>query len=72
MNYRATPGIFGWYSVLTEQYLVNNPLAKMLHCSSNVVLSEETCYKALNAADKAILNEHSHRDGIVEHIPAVK
>jgi len=37
LDYRATPGIFVGYSILTKQYFVYNPLARTLHISRDVV-----------------------------------
>jgi len=69
LDYRATPGIFVGYSILTKQYFVYDPLAKTLHRSRDVVFREGMRYTAPNAADKAILNEHFYRDVIEEPKP---
>jgi len=61
--------MFVGYSISTKQYFVYNPLAKTLHRSRNVVLREGKRYTALNAADKAILNQHFYRDVIEEPKP---
>jgi hypothetical protein len=39
LDYRSTPGIFIGYSISIKQNFVYDPLAKMLHCSSDVVFS---------------------------------
>jgi len=69
LDYRATPGIFVWYSISTPQYFVYDPLAKTLHCSRYVVFREHKQYTAPNAPDEAILNEHFYRDVTVEPTP---
>jgi hypothetical protein len=48
------------------QYFIYGQLARMLHRSRDVVFTEGKRYTAQNAADEAILNEHFHRDVIVE------
>jgi hypothetical protein len=58
LAFRATPGIFVWYSISTTQYFVYHPLAMMLHRSRDVVFREGMTYTARNAADEGILNEH--------------
>jgi len=72
LDYRATPGIFGGYSISTKQYLIYYPLAKTLHRCRDVVFSEGKRYTAPNAADEAILNEHFYRDVSKEPKPIEK
>jgi hypothetical protein len=69
LDYRATPGIFVGYSISTKQYFVDDPLAKTLHRSRDVVFREGKWYTAPNAADEAILNEHFYSDVIEEPKP---
>jgi hypothetical protein len=69
LDYRATPGIFVGYSMSTKKYFVHDPLARMLHCSRDVVFREGKRYTAPNATDEAILNQHFYRDVIVEPTP---
>ena len=69
LDYRATPGIFVGYSILTTLYFVYDPLAKTLHRFTDVVFREGKRYTALNVADEEILNEHFYRDVIVEPKP---
>jgi len=69
LHYRATPGIFVWYSISTKQYFIYNPLPKTLHHSRDVVFREGKWYTAPNAADEAILNDHFYRDVIKEPKP---
>jgi hypothetical protein len=57
------------YNISTKQYFVYDPLAKTLHRSRDVVFREGKRYKAPNAADEAILNEHFYRDVIEEPKP---
>ena len=64
LDYRAISGIFVRCSILTKQYRMYNPLAKMLHCARDVVFSIVERYTSLNAAVKAILNEHCYCDVI--------
>jgi hypothetical protein len=63
---RASPSIFVAYSILTKQYFVYNPLAKILHRSGDVEFGEAQWYTGPNAADEAILNEHFYRHSIEE------
>jgi hypothetical protein len=72
LDYRATPGIFVGYSISTKQSFKCDPLAKMLHCSRDVVFREGKRYTAPNAAYQAILNEHFYRDVIEEPRPTEK
>jgi len=72
LDYRATPGIFDPYSISTKQHFVYEPLAKTLHRSRDVVFRDGNRYKAPNAADEAILNEHFYRDVIEEPKPTKK
>jgi hypothetical protein len=72
LDYRATPGIFVGYSILTKQYFVYDPLARTLHRSRDVVFREGKRYTAPNAADEAILNEHFYRDVMKEPKPTEK
>jgi hypothetical protein len=72
LDYRATPGIFVGNSISTKQYFVYDSLARMLHCSRDVVFREGKRYTAPNATDEAILNEHFYRDVIVEPTPTKK
>jgi hypothetical protein len=72
LNYRATPDIFVGYRILSKQYLVYDPLAKTLHCSSDVTFREGKWYTEPNATDEAILNEHFYRDFIKEPKPKPK
>jgi hypothetical protein len=65
-DYRATPGIFVGYSMLTKQHFVYDTLARTLHRSRDVVLREGQRYTAPNAADEVIFNEHFYREVIVE------
>jgi len=58
-----------WYSILTMQYFVYDPLAKTLHRSRDEVFREGKRYTAPNAADKVIFREHYYRDVIVEPTP---
>jgi hypothetical protein len=44
----------------------------MLHRSRDVVMREGKWYRAPNAADEVILNEHFYRDVIEEPKPTVK
>ena len=67
LHYRATPGIFVGDSLLTKQYFVYYPLARMLHRYRDVVFRGGKRYTAPNAAGKAILNKHFDRD-IVEEL----
>jgi hypothetical protein len=57
------------YSISVKQYFVYDPLAKTLHRSRDGVFREGKQYTALNAADKAILNEHFFRDVMDETKP---
>jgi hypothetical protein len=72
LDYRATTGIFVGYSISTKQYFVYDPLARMLHCSRDVVFREGKWYTVPNTDDKAILNEHFYREVIEEPKPKPK
>jgi hypothetical protein len=58
LDYIATPGIFVGYSILTTQCFVYDPVAKMLHCTRDVLFMEGKRYTGPNAADEAIFIEH--------------
>jgi len=72
LDYRATPGIFVGNSISTKPYFVYDPLARMLHCSRDVVFREGKWYTAPNTTDEAIMNEHFYRDVIMEPTPTKK
>jgi len=72
LDFRATPGIFVGYSISIKQYFVYDLLAKTLYRSRDVVFREGKRYSALNAADKAILNDHCYRDVIEQPKPTEK
>jgi len=72
LQYRATTGIFIGYSILTKQYSRYDPLAKMLHCSRDVVVREGKGYTAPKAAYDAILHKHFYRDVIDKPKPTEK
>jgi hypothetical protein len=72
LDYRATPGRCIGYSVSTKQYIVYDPLAKMLHHSRDEILREGKQYTAPNATDEAILNKHFYIDVLVEQTPTKK
>jgi hypothetical protein len=66
LDYRVSPSAFVGYRISTKHYFVYDPLAKMIHRSRDVVLSEGMRYTAPNAADEAILVEHFYRAVIEE------
>jgi len=66
LDSRATAGIFVAYSISTKQYFVYDPFAKTLHHSRDVLSREGKWYRAPNAADKAIWDEHFYGDVIEE------
>jgi len=66
LDYRATPGIFVGYGISTKQYFVDDPLAKRLYRSRDVVFRDGKRYTAPNAADEVILNAHFYRHVIEE------
>jgi len=69
LDYRATHGIFVWYTILTQHYIVNDPFAKMHHRSQDMAFGEGTRYTALNAAKNVNSNKHFNRDVIEEPNP---
>lgn len=69
LDYRTNHNIMIGYNISINQYCVYDPLAKMLHCSRDVVLREGMQYPAPTAADEAILNDHFYRDVIEEPKP---
>jgi hypothetical protein len=66
LDCRASPSVFVGYRISTKLYFVYDPVAKMIHRSRDVVLSERKRYTAPNAADEAILVEHFYRAVIEE------